>query len=185
MASNPVFLLVSSSLPLRNALREHWQAEFGTLETAESQSRVNAAQADYLLWDSALTLPADVTPALLLERPVKLAALLEFAASRRGAAVYALGARGRFLPASRLLERIDTGERASLTQKEAELLAALCAESARPVSRDALLARVWGYSEEASSHTLETHLYRLRQKLRLLGLDDVQIGAQNGMFAIE
>ena len=39
----------------------------------------------------------------------------------------------------------------------------------RPVGRDELLREVWGYSEEAATRTLETHVWRLRRKLAAAG----------------
>ena len=52
-----------------------------------------------------------------------------------------------------------------LTEKEAALLARLCRAEGRPVSRQTLLREVWGYSPSVSSHTVETHIYRLRRKI--------------------
>jgi len=52
-----------------------------------------------------------------------------------------------------------------LTEKEAALLARLCRAEGRPVSRQTLLREVWGYSPNVSSHTVETHIYRLRRKI--------------------
>jgi DNA-binding response OmpR family regulator len=52
-----------------------------------------------------------------------------------------------------------------LTEKEAALLGRLCRAEGRPVSRQTLLREVWGYSPDVSSHTVETHVYRLRRKI--------------------
>ncbi|MBF0355410.1 MAG: winged helix-turn-helix domain-containing protein [Alphaproteobacteria bacterium] len=54
--------------------------------------------------------------------------------------------------------------RQKLTGKEAEILAYLHDHPGR-VSREDLLENVWGYGSAISTHTLETHIYRLRQKL--------------------
>lgn len=51
-----------------------------------------------------------------------------------------------------------------LTEKETALLEYL-AQSENPVSRDELLASVWGYDARIDTHTLETHIYQLRRKL--------------------
>lgn len=51
-----------------------------------------------------------------------------------------------------------------LTEKETAILAYLHTAGA-PVSREALLERVWSYVPEVETHTLETHIYRLRQKI--------------------
>src|SRR2546427_293428 len=41
----------------------------------------------------------------------------------------------------------------------------LCRAGQRPVSRETLLQEVWGYNSGLTTHTLETHIYRLRQKI--------------------
>lgn len=52
-----------------------------------------------------------------------------------------------------------------LTEKEADILIALYKEDQHTLSRDALLKTVWGYVDGIETHTLETHIYRLRQKI--------------------
>ena len=71
--------------------------------------------------------------------------------------------RFRFRPADRLLIAPDGG-RVALTGKEAAVLKYLYRAGA-PVSRTELLLQVWGYHVNASTHTVETHIYRLRLKL--------------------
>ena len=51
-----------------------------------------------------------------------------------------------------------------LTDKEAAILSHLLAADG-VVGRDELLAGVWGYGEGVDTHTVETHVYRLRQKI--------------------
>ena len=53
----------------------------------------------------------------------------------------------------------------ALTEKECGLIAALYAEGESSVSREALLKEVWEHTAELDTHTLETHIYRLRQKI--------------------
>jgi hypothetical protein len=52
-----------------------------------------------------------------------------------------------------------------LTEKESALLVALSEAGPAGLSRDTLLKKVWAYTQELDTHTLETHIYRLRQKL--------------------
>ncbi len=68
-----------------------------------------------------------------------------------------------FYPAQKLL-RGKTGVRIWLTAKEVDILRHFL-RSGGPVSKEALLMDVWGYNPSVSSHTLETHIYRLRQKI--------------------
>jgi DNA-binding response OmpR family regulator len=69
-----------------------------------------------------------------------------------------------FRPAAKLL--IDEKQRKiRLTEKETSILKYLYRAGEKPVSREELLAEVWGYNAGVTTHTLETHVYRLRQKI--------------------
>lgn len=57
------------------------------------------------------------------------------------------------------------GRRVPLTEKEVAILSYLRHAEGGAVSREELLAEVWGYADGATSHTVETHIYRLRRKL--------------------
>jgi DNA-binding response OmpR family regulator len=52
-----------------------------------------------------------------------------------------------------------------LTEKEAAILKYLYRAGEKPVARETLLNEVWGYNAGVTTHTLETHIYRLRQKI--------------------
>lgn len=52
-----------------------------------------------------------------------------------------------------------------LTDKEKLLIISLYEQDTKSLDRQGLLQKVWGYADTAETHTLETHLYRLRQKL--------------------
>ena len=77
-------------------------------------------------------------------------------------AVFTLGP-WEFHPAEKLL-RGAAGVRIVLTEKEAKLLRHL-QRAGCAVSKKTLLSEVWDYNASVSSHTLETHVYRLRQKI--------------------
>jgi DNA-binding response OmpR family regulator len=70
-----------------------------------------------------------------------------------------------FHHSKKLLQESRTHRRIRLTQKEADILRFLYRSDARPIARQTLLNEVWGYNSGVASHTLETHIYRLRQKL--------------------
>ena len=70
-----------------------------------------------------------------------------------------------FKPASKLLLEEERNQKIRLTEKETAILKFLYRAGDKPVGRDILLNEVWGYNSEVTTHTLETHVYRLRQKI--------------------
>jgi DNA-binding response OmpR family regulator len=78
-------------------------------------------------------------------------------------AVFQIGAY-TFKPASKML--IDEkGSKIRLTEKETSILKFLYRAGKQVVGRETLLREVWGYNAGVTTHTLETHVYRLRQKI--------------------
>jgi len=69
-----------------------------------------------------------------------------------------------FHPAAKTLEAPE-GNKVRLTDKETSILKYLYRQGAKTISRDVLLQEVWGYNNRVTTHTLETHIYRLRQKI--------------------
>lgn len=69
-----------------------------------------------------------------------------------------------FSPQERSLQRSD-GHEVSLTDRETDMLLYLARRGDRAASREELLRDVWCYQDGVDTHTLETHIYRLRQKL--------------------
>lgn len=70
-----------------------------------------------------------------------------------------------FRPSAKLLVETARNRRIRLTEKEAAILKFLYRAGTRPVPRQVLLNEVWGYNAAVTTHTLETHIYRLRQKI--------------------
>jgi len=78
-------------------------------------------------------------------------------------ATFSIG-RYTFRPAAKML--LDgNGGKIRLTEKETAILKYLYRAGDRIVTRDILLSEVWGYNSGVTTHTLETHIYRLRQKI--------------------
>jgi DNA-binding response OmpR family regulator len=69
-----------------------------------------------------------------------------------------------FRPSSKLLLSPE-GKKVRLTEKETSILRYLYRAERQPVSREMLLQDVWGYNSGLTTHTVETHIYRLRQKI--------------------
>ena len=70
-----------------------------------------------------------------------------------------------FKPNSKVLESKNKSIR--LTEKENDILKFLYQNLETIVSREILLHEVWGYNSKVTTHTLETHIYRLRQKIEI------------------
>ncbi len=70
-----------------------------------------------------------------------------------------------FRPSAKLLQDVARNRRIRLTEKEAAILKFLYRAGVKPVARQVLLNEVWGYNAGVTTHTLETHIYRLRQKI--------------------
>ena len=58
-----------------------------------------------------------------------------------------------------------------LTEKEIQLIELLL-NSKKPISKDNILSSVWNYSTNADTHTVETHIYRLRKKISKKFMDE-------------
>ena len=69
-----------------------------------------------------------------------------------------------FRPSQKLLLTADE-QKIRLTEKETNILKYLYRAGGKAVARDELLSEVWGYNANVTTHTLETHIYRLRQKI--------------------
>ncbi len=69
-----------------------------------------------------------------------------------------------FKPSQKLLTDARGGK-VRLTEKEAAIIKYLYRSDGKVVTRDTLLEEVWGYNSGVTTHTLETHVYRLRQKI--------------------
>jgi len=78
-------------------------------------------------------------------------------------AVFAIGPY-TFRPSSKLLVN-TAGAKVRLTEKETAILRYLYRAGQKAVPRETLLQEVWGYNSGVTTHTLETHIYRLRQKV--------------------
>jgi DNA-binding response OmpR family regulator len=69
-----------------------------------------------------------------------------------------------FKPGQKML--IDgKGGKIRLTEKEVAIIKYLYRAGGKVITRDVLLEEVWGYNSGVTTHTLETHVYRLRQKI--------------------
>lgn len=90
-----------------------------------------------------------------------------------------------FNPATRSLAREGQDEQ-RLTEREAAILSHLLRLEGETAPRGALLQAILGYSPEAETHTLETHIYRIRQKLAQLDTEAAaRLLAEDGGYRLK
>ena len=87
-----------------------------------------------------------------------------------------------FYPTNRILYRPDDKKMVNLTEKETAIIKFLYQKKGRFVDKDTLLREVWQYenAEEISTHTLETHIYRLRGKFEEFGKTSIIVTDAGG-----
>jgi len=100
----------------------------------------------------------------VLQKPVRLSVLLAHIKSLTEDRALSKG--WVFSPAKRQLMQAKNAAVLPLTEKEVALLSALLAAPSKACTRASLLEQVWGYGDDISTHTLETHMHRLRAKLK-------------------
>ncbi|HUH49365.1 MAG TPA: response regulator transcription factor [Mycoplana sp.] len=88
-----------------------------------------------------------------------------------------------FKPGQKLLT-MDNGQKIRLTEKEAAIIRYLYRADQKVVTRDVLLEEVWGYNSGVTTHTLETHVYRLRQKIERDPSNAEILVTENGGYKI-
>ena len=112
----------------------------------------------------------DITNAEVLSKPLSLSNLID--AIKSGINVFENSEEGylRFnhyelRPLTKEILNERNNEITKLTEKEVSIIKYLYKSGAKIVSKNELLQEVWGYSPEVTTHTIETHIYRLRQKV--------------------
>ena len=89
-----------------------------------------------------------------------------------------------FVPSQKTMSSRETGAKIILTEKETMILKMLNKNAPDTVSREVLLSEIWGFQKGLTTHTLETHIYRLRQKLTRLKEASIIATAQDGYYLI-
>jgi hypothetical protein len=114
----------------------------------------------------------DAGPGDVFRTPFRLGALIDRAAwhirhferSSDLPAEIPIGPDIKLLTRNAALLNAASGKKIRLTEKERDILITLYQAGQAGMDRKTLLREVWGYAEDAETHTIETHIYRLRQK---------------------
>jgi DNA-binding response OmpR family regulator len=99
-------------------------------------------------------------------------------------AVFTIG-QYSFRPAAKMLVEADTEKKVRLTEKETAFLKYLYRAGQRVIDRETLLHEVWGYNPGVTTHTLETHVYRLRQKIERDPSDAKLLVTETGGYKLQ
>lgn len=125
--------------------------------------------------------PADATALIKPFRRAKLIRLLRRMTATAPAETPLSLAGGWTLNRAERALKHESATTIPLTEKETTLLACLLARPSGEASRQELLEHVWGYGEDINTRTLETHIYRLRLKLKPIAADaEAILGTEAG-----
>ncbi|HJU16152.1 MAG TPA: response regulator transcription factor [Stellaceae bacterium] len=115
-----------------------------------------------------------------IAKPLRIGELVARLRAHLGRAAARIGPYA-FDPDAKLLIAESTGREVRLTEKETAILDYLYRAGDRVTGRETLLGEVWGYQAGIATHTLETHIYRLRQKIeRDPGRAEILVTAPGG-----
>ena len=91
-----------------------------------------------------------------------------------------------FYPSKKIVSNLETKHTEHLTEKENNLLTYLYNKKNIEILKKDLLINIWGVSDEINTHTLETHIYRLKQKLNKLDLNlSFSLINKNGLYCLK
>ena len=86
-----------------------------------------------------------------------------------------------------LMKRLvtKTGSEIRLTEMETKILNFLYKSNGKLIKRNTLLTEVWGYKSEVMTHTLETHIYRLRKKISRNCISQTLLVSESGGYRLD
>ena len=187
----PGILIISDDEDFYPVLAEQLDKQLGM------NSRQISKQSDTKQWlgDYALAVadqPQDMAswpiPVLEVQKPLRLHDLLAQIASLVQKAsfpeVLEIGWDCQLNSRLKQIMHSPSGKSVDVTDKEVQLLKALIEGAENGVSREHLLKTVWGFDNNVDTHTLETHIYRLRGKLKEACDSDQMIEAFDGGYKL-
>ena len=124
----------------------------------------------------------------LLEKPFKLITLLNYLESVNN--TQTMHNSNKYLmdhiifsPSKKTISNLETNYIEHLTEKENNLLIYFYNKKNEEILKKDLLIKIWGFSEKINTHTLETHIYRLKQKLNKIDKNlSLSLKNRNGLY---
>ena len=91
-----------------------------------------------------------------------------------------------YSPSKKTISNLETNSTEHLTEKENNLLIYLYNKKNEEILKKDLLIKIWGFSEKINTHTLETHIYRLKQKLNRIDKNfSLSLKNKNGLYYLK
>jgi DNA-binding response OmpR family regulator len=91
-----------------------------------------------------------------------------------------------FSPSKKTISNLETNYTEHLTEKENNLLIYFYNKKNEEILKKDLLIKIWGFSEKINTHTLETHIYRLKQKLNKIDKNlSLSLRSRNGLYYLK
>ena len=91
-----------------------------------------------------------------------------------------------FSPSKKTISNLETNYTEHLTEKENNLLIYFYNKKNEEILKKDLLIKIWGFSEKINTHTLETHIYRLKQKLNKIDKNlSLSLKNRNGLYYLK
>lgn len=180
-----MIVIVSKDKDFSHALAEQAVRELGiACECAEHMEETKHMHDVALIVSDSLSKAGNV-PMLTVKAPLRLRSVLTDMASmlkpqEPGNEIAFAGF--IFSARQKTLTYTPSGQSVNLTDKEAQLLK--CLLESENITKEALLKTVWGFESDLNTHTLETHIYRLRAKFKDLSGHEM-ITAMNGQYQLE
>ncbi len=178
MSGENIIAIISKDGDFAAVVAEHARRELAVMvEVAETPEQIPVNTA--LVVTSETLRGEYVAPVLSVagRAPLKLWELLAEIENLLQSGTASFGKDYVFSQVHRELTHVPSGKSAVLTDKEARLLLSLTSEG---ITREELLKTVWGMEPDINTHTLETHIYRLRAKFKELGDEHAIAVTENG-----
>ena len=127
----------------------------------------------------------------LLDKPFKLITLLNYLKSINNTEVIHNSNKYLmnhivFSPSKKTISNLETNSTEHLTEKENNLLIYFYDNKNEEILKKDLLIKIWGFSEKVNTHTLETHIYRLKQKLNKIDVNlSFSLRNKNGLYHLK
>lgn len=162
-----MIVVVSNDKNFSHTLAEQIVRELGVpCECLESAAQIGQLRPDLVISADKSTKIKDI-PLLILEPPIRLREALSSISAEIRKNEDSTATIGKNCVFSLRQKTISNGSnKATLTDKESSLVAAIMAAGSQGIEKDLLLKEIWGFEADLNTHTLETHIYRLRAKLK-------------------